>query len=64
MYADVAVLMIERIEGLRNKFLKWKEAFESKDFKANLGKTKVMVCGASQRMACLKVRLIHVGSAA
>ena len=33
------------IEGLRNKFLKWKEAFESKGLKANLGKAKVMVCG-------------------
>ena len=31
------------IEGLLNKFLKWKEAFESKDFKDNLGKVKVMV---------------------
>ena len=28
MYADDLVLMIETIEGLRNKFLKWKEVFE------------------------------------
>ena len=44
MYADDLVLMSETIEELRNKFLKWKEAFESKCLKANLGKTKVMVC--------------------
>ena len=41
LYADDLVLMSETIEGLRNKFLKWKEAFESKCFKVNLGKTKV-----------------------
>ena len=28
--ADNLVLMSETIEGLRNKFLKWKEPFESK----------------------------------
>ena len=37
------VLMIETIEGLRNKFLKWKEAFESKGLKVSLGKSKVMI---------------------
>ena len=30
---------------LRNKFLKWKEAIESKGLRINLGKTKVMVSG-------------------
>ena len=44
LYADDVVLMSETIEGLRNKFLKWKEAFERKGLKVNLGKTKVMVC--------------------
>ena len=33
------------MEGLRNKFLKWKEAIESKGLKVDLGKAKVMVCG-------------------
>ena len=37
------MLMSETIEGLRDKFLKWKEAFESKSLKVNLGKTKVKV---------------------
>ena len=37
--------MSETIEGLRNKFLEWKEALESKALKVNVEKTKVMVCG-------------------
>ena len=43
LYADDLVLLSETIQELRNKLLKWKEAFESKGFKSNLGKTKVMV---------------------
>ena len=39
------VLMCETIEGLRNDFLRWKEAYEGKGLKVNLGKTKVMVRG-------------------
>ena len=31
------------MEGLGDKFVKWKEAFESKGLKVNFGKTKVMV---------------------
>ena len=42
-YADNLVLMSETIEGLRDKYLKWKEAFVSMGLKVNLGKTKVMV---------------------
>ena len=49
------MLMSEIIKGLGNKFLKWKEALESKCLKVNNGKTKVTVCSASQRMGCLKV---------
>ena len=43
LYADDLILMSETIDGLRSKFLKWKEAFESNGLKVNLGKTKVMV---------------------
>ena len=32
MYADDLFAMSETIEGLKNKFLKWKEAFGSKGF--------------------------------
>ena len=30
LYADDLILMSETIDGLLNRFLKWKEAFESK----------------------------------
>ena len=43
LYADDLVLTSETIEGFRDKFLKWKEAFMSKGFKVHLGKTKVIV---------------------
>ena len=33
------------MEGLREKFWKWKEAFETKGLKENRGKTKVLVSG-------------------
>ena len=36
-YSDDFVLMSETIEGLRDMFLKWKEAFENKGLKVNLG---------------------------
>ena len=39
------VLMSETIKKLSNKFLKWKEALESKGLKVNHGKTKIMVSG-------------------
>ena len=50
LYADNLVLMSEIIESLnclthQDKFLKWKEAFESKGLKDNHGKTKVIVSG-------------------
>ena len=40
LYADDLVLMSETVEGLMDKFLKWKEAFESKGLKVNLGKNQ------------------------
>ena len=40
------VLTSEMMEGLREKFSKWKEALESKEPKVNLGKTKVVMSGA------------------
>ena len=42
LYVDDLVLMSESIENLKEKFLKWKETFESKKLKVNLKKTKVM----------------------
>ena len=40
MYVDDLVLMSETMEGLREKFWKWKETFESKGLKVNLGRQK------------------------
>ena len=45
-YADDLVLTSEMIERLREKFWKWKEAFETKRLKVNLSKTNVVVSGA------------------
>ena len=33
LYADDSVLMSENVEGFRNKYMKWKEVFESMDMK-------------------------------
>ena len=43
------------MEGLREKFWKWKEAFESKGLKVNLGKTKVVVSGAEDEVTVSKI---------
>ena len=53
--ASDLVLTSEMIEGLREKFWKWKEAFESKGLKVNLGKTKVVVSGAEGEVTVSKV---------
>ena len=46
--ADNLILMRETIEGLRNKFRKCNDAFESMDLKVSFVKTIVMVSGALQ----------------
>ena len=43
LYADDLDMMDRTTGGLRNKFSKRKEAFESKGLKVKPGKTKVMV---------------------
>ena len=40
LYADDLVLMSETTEGFRDKFIKWKEAFENKGLKDNLEKPR------------------------
>ena len=54
-YADDLVLTSETMEGLREKFWKWKEAFESKELKVNLGKTKVVVSRVEGEVSVSKV---------
>ena len=53
--------MSETIEALRNKFLKWKEAFESKGLKLNLGKTKLMVRGGITKDGLSKIKVDPCG---
>ena len=55
LYTDDLVFMSESLEILREKFLKWKEAFEGKRLKANLYKTKVMVSGLKEEIIKSKV---------
>ena len=64
--ADELVLMSETIKALSNKFLKWKEAFESTGLKVNLGKTKfenqVDPCGVcSLRVRASSVLCVQCG---
>ena len=55
LHADDLVLMSETMEGLREKFWKWKDAFEGKLVKVNFGKTKVVGSGAEGQMSVSKV---------
>ena len=55
LHADDLVLMSESIANLKKKFLKWKEAFESKGLKVNLKKTKVMVSDSKGEVLKSKV---------
>ena len=43
------------MEGLKEKFLKWKSALESKGLKVNLEKKKVMVCGSEGKAIQSKI---------
>ena len=43
------------MEGLREKFWKWKEAFESRGLKVNLCKRNVVVSGAEGEVTGSKV---------
>ena len=52
---DDFVLMSERIENLKEKFLKWKEAFESKGLKVNFKNTKEMVSSSKGKVLKGKV---------
>ena len=49
------VLMSESMGSLKEKFLKWKEAFESKGLKVNLKKIKVMVSSSKGEVLKSKV---------
>ena len=55
LYVDDLISMSEGIENFKEKFLKWKEAFESKRLKVYLKKTKVMVSGLKGEVLKSKV---------
>ena len=58
LYANDLVLMSESIENLKDKFLKWKQAFESKvkmKVKVNLKKAKEIVSGLKDEVLKSKV---------
>ena len=54
LYVVDLVLTSVMMEGLKEKFWKWTEAFESKGLKVNLGKTKVVVSEAEGEKAVSK----------
>ena len=54
-YEDDFILTSETMEGLRDKFWKWREAFESKGLKVNFRKTKVVVSGAEGEVTVSKI---------
>ena len=54
---NCCMLMSDTIEGLRNKFLQLKGAFESMGLKLYLGKTKVMVCGGITKYGMSKSKV-------
>ena len=62
LYADDLALTSETMEGLREKFWKWKEAFESKGLKVNLGKTKVVVTKTLTLFTIIQQRFPHLNS--
>ena len=55
LYTDDLVLMSKTKAVLREKFWKWKEAFESKGLKVNIERTKVIVSGAEGEVSVSKV---------
>ena len=54
LYVDDLVLTSKTMNGLREKFWKWKKACKSKGLKVNLGKTKVVVIGAEGEVSVNK----------
>ena len=55
LYADNLVLMSETMEDLKERLWNWKDALESKGFKVNTRKTKVMVSGSEGELFKTKI---------
>ena len=63
LYDDGLILMSETIEALRNMFFKWKEVFESRGLKVNLGKINQLGSKATSVLCLWCDRWIHGGCA-
>ena len=55
------LLKLQKYQCLRAKFLKWKDTFESKGLKVNIGKTKAMVCGGITKDVMCKSKVDPCG---
>ena len=55
LYVQDLVLTSEMMEGLKEKLWKWKDAFEIKGLKVNLGRKKLVVSGADGDVSVSKV---------
>lgn len=55
LYADDLVLMSDSMEGLREKFVKWRDSLEKKGMKVNISKTKAMVSGTEGELPKSKI---------
>ena len=60
LYAVDLVLVSETMEGLKEGFLKWRSALESKRLKLNLKKTKVMLCGSEGEVIRSRIDLCGI----
>ena len=61
LYADDLVLISVTVDGVRNKFLNWKEAFESYGLKVNIEKTNAMVSGGLTKDDMSRSKVDHFG---
>ena len=57
LHADDLVLMSETIEGLRNTFFEWKEAFESMGLEVNLWRAYLMTSSGITKVGLSKSKV-------
>ena len=58
LYAGNLVLMGETMEEMRENFDEWKEVFESKGMRVNLGETKLRVSGMDEKRSTVRLILV------
>ena len=55
LYADDLELISESLEDLRERFQRWRRAFEGKGLKVNVGKTKMMLSETEGEITLSKI---------